>query len=77
MSRRDGTNQYDRREMKRMQRHPQVKGDERYPSLLCRTIHGFKVKFEDGTEIEHEGGLITLNPALIQKHGQIKKAVLI
>ncbi len=75
MSRKDGTNQRDRREMKRLQRHPQVSGDEKFPNLIGISIRGFKVIFEDGTEVEHEGGLITLNPALIQKHGRVKKAV--
>ncbi len=74
MSRRDGTNQFDRREMKRLQRHPQIQENEKYPNLTGRTVRGFKVTFEDGEQIEHYGGLITLDPDLIQKHGKVKKA---
>ncbi len=73
MSRRDGTNQFDQREMKWLQQHPQVKDDEKYPNLVGRAVHGFKITFEDGTQIEHGEGLATLYPMLVQKHGKIKK----
>jgi hypothetical protein len=75
MSRRNGTNQQDRREIKRLQRHPQAKENEKFPNLIGRSFRGFKVIFEDGEQIEHEGGLITLDLELIQKHGKIRRAV--
>lgn len=75
MSREDGTNQCNRRKRKRLQRHPQDKGSEKYPNLIERAIHGFKVNFNEWTEVEHKGGLITLDPTLIQQHGKIREAV--
>ncbi len=61
--------------MKRLQQHPQDKGNEKYPNLLGRAVRGFKVTFEDGIEVEHEDRVIKLNPALIQQHGKIREAV--
>ncbi|MBU4139171.1 MAG: hypothetical protein KJ729_04435 [Euryarchaeota archaeon] len=75
MSRRDGTNQYDRHEMRRQQRLLQADEKEKFPNLIGRAVRGFRVTFEDGTEVEHKGELLTLNPALIQPHGKIREAV--
>lgn len=75
MSRRDGTNQYDRREMRRQQRLPQADGNEKFPNLIGRSFRGFRVTFEDGEQVEHEDGLVTLDLELIQQHGKIREAV--
>lgn len=39
-----------------------------------KPVWGFCVTFKDGTQIDHQGGLITLPLEMIREHGGIQKA---
>lgn len=47
---------------------------EKFPNLIGYSVKGFDVRFADGCEIRHPGGLITLDPDMVVLHGRITRA---
>jgi hypothetical protein len=46
----------------------------KFPLLVGMDTHGFDVQFADGFEIEHNGGLSTIDRQLLEAHGRIVRA---